>query len=73
MRLVYIHWIPEAEVLQSLQMFRASPGQLHCPTCSRPAVDYHTLAQHMKDKHGHEPPARGPVTVSLSDLLEATR
>ena len=51
----------------------ASTGQLLCPTCSRPAVDYHTLAQHMKDKHGDEPPARGPVTVSLSDLLTATR
>ena len=51
----------------------ACTGQLLCPTCSRPAADYHTLAQHMKDKHGHEAPARGPMTVSLSDLLEATR
>lgn len=32
------------------------------------------LAQHMKDKHGHEPPSRaGAVSVTLNDLLQASR
>ena len=61
------------ELLQCMRVCLACSGQLHCPMCQRPAVDYHTLAQHMKDKHDFEPPARGPVTVSLSDLLQATR
>ena len=61
------------ELLRSMRVCVARSGQLHCPMCQRPAVDYHTLAQHMKDKHDFEPPARGPVTVSLSDLLHATR
>ena len=42
--------------------------------CSRPAPDYHTLAQHMKDKHGHEAPSRaGAMDVTLDDLLQASR
>ncbi len=57
----------------SLRVSHACSGQLHCALCERPAVDYHTLAQHMKDKHSYEAPERGPVTVSLSDLLQATR
>lgn len=48
-------------------------GLLPCPVCARLAVDYHTLAQHMKDKHAHELPKRGTMSVSLSDLLEASR
>lgn len=51
----------------------AVAGQLHCAMCLRPAPDYHTLAQHMKDKHGHESQARGPMSVTLSDLLQASR
>ena len=47
---------------------------VHCPMCSRPAPDYHTLAQHMKDKHGHETPSRaGAMDVTLDDLLQASR
>ena len=49
-------------------------GMVHCPLCARPAPDYHTLAQHMKDKHGHEPPSRGgAMDVTLDDLLQASR
>ena len=51
----------------------AAAGQLHCAMCLRPAPDYHTLAQHMKDKHGHESQARGPMSVTMSDLLQASR
>lgn len=51
----------------------AAAGQLHCAMCSRPAPDYHTLAQHMKDKHGHDSHARDPMSVTLSDLLQASR
>ncbi len=66
-------WKGYPAAVSLLAVCAACTGLLPCPACSRLAVDYHTLAQHMKDKHAHEPSKRSAMSVSLSDLLEASR